>query len=29
MLPGRMTPAQRADLTANHPDHIFFPETDR
>jgi hypothetical protein len=29
MLPGRMTAAQRADLTANYPDHIFFPETGR
>lgn len=28
MLPGRMTPAQRADLTANYPEHIFFPEAE-
>lgn len=25
MLPGRMTDAQREDLTANYPDHEFFP----
>ena len=25
MLPGRMTAAQRADLTANYSEHVFFP----
>lgn len=26
MLPSRMTPEQRAELTANYPEHIFFPD---